>query len=117
MEEHELLHHPIFIDHVTRFMQIIDYLVENLDEQKSDFQQVLLMLGAKHATFPGFHVSHFNVFTKALLEVWESAIGEEFIPEVQKCWTQLFAYIMRYILQGYELYINECQDDIVEDKT
>ncbi|XP_061198110.1 cytoglobin-2-like [Saccostrea echinata] len=117
MEENELVHHPLFIDHVTRFMQIIDYLVENLDQEKSDFEQALLMLGAKHATFPGFQVSYLNLFTKALLEVWESAIGEEFIPEVQQCWAQLFTYIMRYIVQGYELYFSECQDDIVDEKS
>lgn len=116
-EENELLKHPPFIDHVTRFMQIIDYLVENLDQQNSDFHQALLMLGAKHATFPGFQVSYFTVFNKALMEVWESAIGEEFIPEVQQCWTQLFAYIMRYIVQGYDLYFSECQDEIIENKT
>ncbi|KAK3098563.1 hypothetical protein FSP39_020663 [Pinctada imbricata] len=117
LEDFEIAKHPFFKGHVAKFMQVVDAVVDNLDGPKASIQQLLLMLGARHATFQGFHLEYFDVFTKVLIDVWETEIGEEFIPEVKECWVFVFAYIVKYLRQGYFLYVNECTDDVIEEKS
>ena len=96
-------------------MQLVDFIVENLDVQKDQVEKVLLMLGAKHATFGGFKEEYFQVYTKCMLEVWESVIGEEFIQEVKESWLVVFSYITRYMSEGYFLYMHEQNDALVKE--
>ena len=97
-------------------MHVIDTLVDNLDRPKTEIQQLLLVLGARHATYDGFKVDYFDTYTKVLIEVWETEIGEEFIPEVKECWVFVFAYIVKYLRQGHELFLYETQEDVIEEK-
>ena len=107
MEEADLLRSDIFKDHALRFMKIVDEVVDNMDQPKTKIQQTLMMLGAKHATFEGFSVEYFNVYSKSMIYVWEYAIGEEFIQEVRDCWIDFLDYIVKYMCQGYNIFINE----------
>ena len=107
MTEEDLPGNTMFQGHVTKFMQLVDVIVENLDVQKDEVEKILLMLGAKHATYNGFKDDYFQVYTKCMLEVWESVIGEEFIPEVKESWLAVFSYITRYMREGYALYVQE----------
>ncbi|OWF46877.1 globin C, coelomic-like [Mizuhopecten yessoensis] len=111
IDENNLRQSKIFIDHVTKFMQVVDSVVDSLEKPKTEIQHTLLMLGAKHATFDGFDIEHFAVYIKVLMSVWETAIGEEFIPEVRESWNIVFTYIVRYLCQGYELFILETELD------
>ena len=107
MTEEELPGNAMFQSHVTKFMQIVDIIVENLEVEKDEVEKILLMLGAKHATYSGFKDEYFHVYTKCMLEVWESVIGEEFIQEVKDSWLAVFSYITRYMREGYALYVQE----------
>ena len=93
-------------------MQLVDVIVDNLDVQKDEVEKVLLMLGAKHATFEGFREEYFQVYTKCMLEVWESVIGEEFIQEVKDSWMVVFSYLTRFMSQGYFLYMHDHNDGL-----
>ena len=68
----------IFQDHASRFMNIIQGLVDQL-ETPQNMDQQLLILGAKHATFDGYHPEYFRFYTKCMMDVWETELGEEFI--------------------------------------
>jgi len=109
MEEAELIRSQIFKEHAVRFMKIVDDLVDSMDQPKTGIQQTLMMLGAKHATFEGFKVEYFAAYSKSLIDVWEYTIGEEFIPEVRDCWLDLFNYLVKYMCQGYNIYINDME--------
>ena len=106
----------MFQGHVARFMQLVDIIVENLDVQKDEVEKILLMLGAKHATFEGFKEEYFQIYSKCMLEVWESVIGEEFIQEVKDSWLVVFSYITRYMAEGYALYMEEQTDYIARER-
>ena len=110
--EEDLPGNVIFQGHVSKFMHLVDVIVENLDVQKDEVEKVLLMLGAKHATFDGFKEEYFQVYTKCMLEVWESVIGEEFIPEVKDSWLVVFSYLTRFMSEGYFLYMHEQNDGL-----
>lgn len=107
MEEVDLMRSESFKEHAVKFMNVVDELVENMDQPKTQIQQTLMMLGAKHATFEGFKVEYFQAYSKSLIDVWEYAIGEEFIPEVRECWTDFFDYLVKYMCQGYDIFVNE----------
>lgn len=107
MDEIELRRSPIFKEHAYRFMRVVDDLVDSMDQPKTHIQQNLMMLGAKHATFEGFRIEYFEAYSKSLIDVWEYTIGEEFIPEVRESWTEFFDYLVKYMCQGYNVFINE----------
>ncbi|CAG2205455.1 neuroglobin-like [Mytilus edulis] len=107
MDEIELRRSPIFKEHAYRFMRVVDDLVDSMDQPKTRIQQNLMMLGAKHATFEGFRIEYFEAYSKSLIDVWEYTIGEEFIPEVRESWTEFFDYLVKYMCQGYNVFINE----------
>lgn len=107
MDEVELMRSESFKQHALQFMNVVDELVESMDQPKTHIQQTLMMLGAKHATFDGFRIEYFQAYSTSLIDVWEYAIGEEFIPEVRECWTDFFDYLVRYMCQGYEIFVNE----------
>lgn len=111
MDDATLRQCQAFQDHVTKFMHVFDAVVDSLDKPKADIQQLLIMLGARHATYDGFDIEFFAVYIKVLMSVWETAIGEEFIPEVRESWNIVFTYVIRYLCQGYELYILESELD------
>lgn len=107
MNENEMLRDIHFQDHAVKFMNSIGAVVDSLEGQMADAQQLLLVLGAKHAMYEGFDISFFYIQMKCVMGVWESVMGEEFIPEVKESWNLLFSYIIRYVCKGYELYMNE----------
>ena len=119
MQETELSNNALFQAHVTKVMKLIDMVVENMDVQQEEVEKTLLMLGAKHASFSDCKGEYFQVFTKCMLDVLESVIGEEFIPEVKDSWLALFSYITRYMSEGYSIYLQELtpkSDDLIATK-
>jgi len=88
-------------------MDSLDKVVENLDQNRDDIEHMLLILGAKHATFKDFKEDYFPVYSKCMIDTWESVIGEEFITEVRASWELLIAYITRFMREGFILYHND----------
>ena len=111
MQDEELYEDIEFQAHVTKFMQLINDIVNNLDVQRDEVEKALMMLGAKHASLDGFKSDYLGVFTKCMLQLLESVIGEEFIPEIKESWTAMFSYIARYMSQGSEIYFEEQQKE------
>ena len=111
MKDEELYEDIEFQAHVTKFMQLINDIVNNLDVQKDEVEKALMMLGAKHASLDGFKSDYLGVFTKCMLQLLEAVIGEEFIPEIKESWTAMFSYIARYMAQGSEIYYEEQQNE------
>nr|KAG5703952.1 hypothetical protein BaRGS_020549 [Batillaria attramentaria] len=99
----EDLHKSVmFREHAGRFMLILQSLVDNL-EAPSNIDDQLLILGAKHATFDGYHPEYFRFYTKCMLEVWEQELGEEFIHEVRDSWRLAFDYIVDRMTEGFDM--------------
>ena len=107
MNDEEIPNNSLFQAHVIKFMQLIDDVVENIDVQRDEVEKSLLMLGAKHASIHGFKCEYFHIFTKCMLQILESVIGEEFIPEMKDSWIAMFSYITRYMSEGSEIYAQE----------
>ena len=107
MSDEEILKNQTFLRHVENFMKLIGDMVEQLDTNKEDQEKILLILGAKHAMYDGFKEEYFTVYTKCVMEVWESVIAEEFITEVKDSWEALFAYVVRYMSEGYLMYLHD----------
>ena len=111
MKDGEMSEDIEFQAHVTKFMKLINEIVDNLDVQKDEVEKSLMMLGAKHASFGGFRSEYLGVYSKCMLQLLESVIGEEFIPEIKESWTALFSYIARYMTQGSEIYFEDQHND------
>lgn len=106
---------PTFREHATKFMGVLASLVDNL-EDPHEVDEALLLLGAKHATFNGYHPEYFISFGKCMLDAWEMELGEEFIAEVRESWRLLFDYIMTRMKQGFEMCLSgELHDFIYDD--
>ncbi|KAL8621924.1 hypothetical protein ACOMHN_046128 [Nucella lapillus] len=105
-QPHQDLHEsPAFREHARHFMAVIQNLVDNLEcPQNIDHQ--LLILGAKHATFEGYHSEYFRFFTKCMLDEWETRLGEEFIHEVRDSWKLAFDYVVDRMSEGFDMCIN-----------
>ena len=66
------------------------------------------------ATFlQGFDVSYFNSFTKCMHKTWNNVFGEEYTGDVRDVWGLIFEYIVQRIRDGYLLYQQDKQNDIV----
>lgn len=83
-------------------MSVIQNLVDHL-ESPQDIDRQLLILGAKHATFDGYHPEYFRVYTKCMMDVWEAELGEEFIHEVRDSWRLAFDYIVDRMTEGFDM--------------
>ncbi|WAR06883.1 NGB-like protein [Mya arenaria] len=94
MTDEEVLHSIEFKHHVERFMHSMDQVVENIDKDRDNVEHMLLILGAKHATYDGFKEDYFSVYANCMIDTWESVIGEEFIKEVRESWELLVAYVI-----------------------
>lgn len=99
----DLWNHPSFKAHALHFMQAIGAAVDNLDDLDGALSPILLDLGARHYTKKGFGLQYFEVFTKALLVVWNEQLGEDFTPEVKAAWEKTFIFILMNLRDGYQL--------------
>ncbi|XP_052239951.1 neuroglobin-like isoform X3 [Dreissena polymorpha] len=114
ISDEELLSSPEFLKHVDNFMSALDNVIEKLESDTTETQHYLIVLGAKHATFQGFNEEFFTLYSKCMIDTWESVIGEEFIQEVKEGWEMFLMFITRYMRQGFVMYF---QDPKTEDET
>ena len=108
----DLHHSQTFKQHAGRFMMIIQNLVDHL-ECPQDVDQQLLILGAKHATFDGYHPEYFRFYTKCMMDVWETELGEEFIHEVRDSWRLAFDYIVDRMTEGFDMCLSGQIQDVL----
>ncbi|KAK7107839.1 neuroglobin-like [Littorina saxatilis] len=112
----DLHHSKVFKEHAGRFMGVIQDLVDHL-ETPTDVDQHLLILGAKHATFDGYHPEYFRFYTKCMMEVWEMELGEEFIHEVRDSWRLAFDYIVERMTEGFDMCLSGQIQDVINSST
>lgn len=95
--------HPRFRLHAGRFMQAVGAAVENVHstDLDKDVAPILETLGGRHIGFNGFDIDYIDVFKRALLEVWEEELGNEFTPECQRAWSKVFMYVTEKFRTGY----------------
>ena len=102
----------IFREHADRFMAVIQNLVDHL-ECPQDVDRHLLILGAKHATFDGYHPEYFRFYIKCIMDVWEKELGEEFIHEVRDSWRLAFDYIVDRMTEGFDMCLSGQIQDLL----
>lgn len=116
MHDEEFLVSDDFTTHVDAFMNTMDHVVDTLDINREESEHTLLLLGAKHATITGFKDEHFNVYAKCMLDTFETIIGEEFIVDVKESWEVLCAFMMRYMREGFNLYMQDRSLERIEEE-
>lgn len=115
-DDEDILQSTDFSSHVESFMKTVDHVVDTLDTNKEEAEQTLLLLGAKHGTFNGFNDDYFAVYGKCMIDTFEAEIGEEFILEVRESWEALCVYMMRYMREGFKLYIHDHGLEKIEEE-
>ena len=100
----QLIRHPQFILQANRFMQVIILVVNAVDHLRvgANGSPALYELGRRHVTIEGFLPDYFDVFTRAVIYVWQQELRESFTPDVAEAWRTLFAYIIGQLKDGYE---------------
>lgn len=98
-----LINDPNFTGHASRFMQAVGAAIDNIHNLHVFFGPLLIGLGKQHIKFGGFKPEYWDVFTEAMLFVWENELGEEFDDKYRYAWTKVFEFIMEQLKDGYRL--------------
>jgi len=100
----QLIRHSQFIQQANRFMRVITIVVGAVDYLRSGpgGSPALYELGRRHVTIEGFLPDYFDVFTRAVIYVWQQELRELFTSEVADAWRTLFVYIIDQLKEGYE---------------
>ncbi|XP_077977153.1 neuroglobin-1-like [Glandiceps talaboti] len=106
-EGDDLLKDMDFKGHASRFMQSVGAAVDNVDSLDTSLAPLLLNLGKSHINFRGFKSDYFDIFTTAMLHVWEQELQDRFTPEVKEAWNMVFDYMMSKMKDGFTLAFNE----------
>ena len=100
----QLIRHAQFIQQAHRFMHVISVVVNAVDQLRTGTgsSPALYELGRRHVNIEGFLPDYFDVFTRAVIYVWNQELRESFSPDVADAWRTLFAYIIGQLKEGYE---------------
>jgi len=100
----QLIRHPQFVQQANRFMRVISIVVNAVERLRSGpgGSPALYELGRRHVTIEGFLPDYFDVFTRAVIYVWQQELREMFSSDVADAWRLLFAYIIGQLRDGYE---------------
>jgi hemoglobin-like flavoprotein len=94
---------PNFTGHASRFMQAVGAANDNIHNLEAFLGPLLIGLGKQHIKFGGFKPEYWDVFTEAMLFVWERELGEDFNDKCRYAWTKVFDFIMEQLKEGYRL--------------
>ena len=97
-----LINNDTFKRHANRFVESIGYVVDNVYCLHEYAEPYVKDIGADHTKRSGFSVQFFDVFVKSLLFVWQQEIDDQFTPDVEAAWLQLFEYVAQMTKEGYE---------------
>ena len=100
----QLIRHTQFVQQAHRFMRVISVVVGAVDQVRAGpgGSPALYELGRRHVTIEGFLPDYFDVFTRAVVYVWQQELREAFTPDVADAWRTLFSYIIDQLKYGYE---------------
>ena len=105
----KLVKNPRFQHHATKFMEALSSLCDMLPTLDPDapHSRKLMVLGAQHATIPGFDVVYFSLFLKCLHMTWERTLKDEYTAEVRHVWSIIFEFAVERIRDGYVIFHEE----------
>jgi len=103
--------HPTLAQDDSKFLQCFDVNRARRLSRKASRTEVLMMLGAKHATLPGFELSYLALVTKCLHRTWEQVLGEEYTDDVREAWSAVFDYITSKLRDGYLIYMEDKENE------
>jgi len=100
----QLIRHHQFVQQANRFMRVIAIVVNTVDYLRCGRggSPALYELGRRHVTIEGFLPDYFDVFTRAVVYVWQQELRELFTADVAEAWRMLFAYVIGQLRDGYE---------------
>ena len=97
----DLIRHPQFTAHTTRFMGVVQQAVGSMDNLEGGFAPVLISLGARHTKNVGFTADFFSLFKSSMMVVWARQLGNKMTPDVNRAWNILLDFIVSKLQQGY----------------
>lgn len=107
LSDEEALSSPVLLRHVEKFMTLIGHVIETVDLGPEEVEKHLLVLGAQHGLYEYFREEYFSVYMKSVMDVMEVVLAEEYISEVKETWVALLSYIVRYMREGYHIYLQD----------
>lgn len=81
---------PMHVQH-DKFLQTVDWLVQMLDYPPQIIEE-LQALSKRHVGY-GVLLAHYEPVGQALLWALEQGLGEQWTPEAQRAWTDLYVFI------------------------
>lgn len=101
-EDEALVNDQNFIGHASRFMQAVGAAIDNINNLHLYFGPLLVGLGRQHVEFGGFKPEYWDVFTEAMIFVWEKELGDNFDGRCKIAWRKIFEFIMEQLKDGYK---------------
>lgn len=96
-----LTKHPLFSAHGKRFIRVIACVVERLDSLE-ECHTPLINLGVMHLKIKGFLPDYFDVFTRAIIDVWRAELREQYLEDMDGAWQKVLDFIVMRLKEGYE---------------
>uniref|UniRef100_A0A8C6WJW9 Nitrite reductase n=1 Tax=Neogobius melanostomus TaxID=47308 RepID=A0A8C6WJW9_9GOBI len=95
----DCLSSPVFVEHVTKVMLVIDAAVSNLDDLPS-LEDFLLNLGRKHQAV-GVNTQSFAVVGEALLYMLQCSLGHAYTAPLQQAWLNMYSIVVAAMSRGW----------------
>jgi len=91
---------PKFLFHATRFVKMLDMVLDMLGPDLETVREELTELGASHGRF-GCLPSHYELMGHALDDTLNDVLGEElYKPEVRDAWLKLYEWITGVMIEA-----------------
>ena len=107
----DLLSNADFQTQSSRFVDVIGFVVDNVDSLHTKCEPYLMRIGGIHTEMAGFSAQYIDEFARALYFVWQKTLKKNFTPEVRVAWQMLFDYIGQKVKQGID---KASKDDCVK---
>ena len=88
----ELTKHPTFVRHAKHFIRMFDKAVELLGPDVELLTDIMLDLGAKHATY-GVKPEYYPSMGRALIEVIRELLGDSWNNITEQAWFEMYGAI------------------------
>ena len=98
----DLLGHPQFQAHASRFMLAVESAIANMDNL-TNYGRVMTELGCMHASHYGVNNEYFSTFLEVMMTTWEQKLHEYMTSEVKDTWRSLFMFMMHNLQAGYRI--------------
>lgn len=95
-----LFAHTNMVEQRKHLVRALMLIIENIRDTET-VNDALKQLGARHVNY-GTLREYYPVFGASLLKTFESHLGENWTPEVDRAWREAFEAIAKLMLEGAE---------------